>query len=65
MGSWDCPKPGSNVRNENEPPGLRGFFSEEGLVGILEANDMKHMDNISQFLGAINDRTCGEVEKEQ
>lgn len=62
---WDegtCPKLGSKVRNEDGRPGTNDFFSDQGIVGILDSKDMKNQDNISPFMGAIVNQECGERE---
>ena len=40
---------------------ISGLFNEHGLIGMLEAADMKSIDMVSPFLGAIIDRCCAEV----
>ena len=42
---------------------LSGLFSDNGLIGMLEASDYKDIENVSPFLGAIVDRCCGEVKE--
>lgn len=49
----DFPKLGSNVRHKAVHPGLNRFSRDEILDDMLEANDMKNLDNISPLLGAI------------
>lgn len=41
---------------------LSGFFTEHGIVGMLEAKDYDVMDMVSPFIGAIIDRCCGLVD---
>ena len=41
-------------------PRLNGFFTENGIIGMLEGKDYEAMDIVSPFLGAILDMCCGE-----
>lgn len=41
---------------------ISGLFTDSGIAGMLEASDLKSVDMVSPFLGAIIDRCCGEVE---
>ena len=50
----------STGKNQGE---LDGFYSSEGIVGILEASDMACLDQVFPFVGALIDRLCGEVEE--
>ena len=45
------------IINEN----LSGFFTDSGILGMLEASDLDRIDEVSPFLGAIIDRCCGET----
>lgn len=38
----------------------KGFFGPSGVAGLLEARDMRCVDQIGPFMGAIMDRMCGE-----
>lgn len=38
---------------------LNGFFTETGIVGMLEAKEYDSVDMVSPFLGAIIDACCG------
>lgn len=40
-----------------------GFFSEDGIVGMLEARDHKSMDMVFPFIAAYIDRCYGEIEQ--
>lgn len=50
---------GYGIRNAEGRKGMNGYFNEEGLAGMLEAKDLKNLDNVSPFLGALIDRICG------
>ena len=41
-------------------PRLNGFFTENGIIGMLEGKDYEAMDIVSPFLGAILDMCWGE-----
>ena len=42
---------------------LSDLFMDDGLIGMLEAADIKTVDMLSPFLGALIDTYCGEFDK--
>lgn len=42
---------------------LSGFFTETGVVGMLEAQNFDTLDMVAPFLGAVVDTCCGTEEK--
>lgn len=50
------------VWNSEGRPGLNGVFTDDDHDGMLEAGDIKKMDMVSPFIGALIDRIYGENE---
>lgn len=42
---------------------LSGFFTEDGVIGMLQAKHFDTVDMVAPFLGAIVDMCCGSEEK--
>ena len=42
---------------------LNGFYTCDGIVGMLEAADFSCLDQVFPFIGALIDRLCGEVDQ--
>ena len=42
---------------------LNGFYTSDGIAGMLEAADFMCLDQVFPFVGALIDRMCGEVEE--
>ena len=40
---------------------LDGFYTSDGIVGMLEASDFACLDQVFPFVGALMDHLCGEV----
>lgn len=52
----DCPKLGSKVRIDDGRPFLNDLFRDEGILEILDAKDIKDLEHILPFIGAIVDQ---------
>jgi hypothetical protein len=65
----------SSTQRESTMPGLRidfsssargsgrdGLFTSTGIIGMVEAKDMKSVLTMLPFMGALLDRMCGEAE---
>lgn len=51
-----------SVKKSEGRPSLNGVFTVDGLAGMIEAADIKKLDMISPFIGALLYLICGESE---
>lgn len=59
----ECMQLGLHVKNADSRSGINGAFNDDYLAGMLEAVDIKKLDIIYSFKGALLHCVCGEVRK--
>ena len=42
---------------------LNGLFTDDGVASMLEASDLRDVDQVMPFVAALADRLCGEADK--
>lgn len=39
---------------------MKGLFNDNGMIGVLDAVDLKQIDNVSPFVGLVFEKSCAE-----